>query len=74
MKRSEMVCSKCIKFEGTQCRLDPEVLPLNDPGRHWCAQGQWHEWSERYQEMEPFYWGEWEENSRESASCPAASA
>jgi hypothetical protein len=74
MKRSEMVCSKCIKFEGTQCRLDPEVLPLNDPERHWCAQGQWQEWSERYQEMEPFYWGEWEENNRESASCPAASA
>jgi hypothetical protein len=67
MKKSEMVCNTCIKFEGTQCRLDPEVLPVNDPENHWCAQGQWQEWSERYQEMEPFYWGEWEENCRETA-------
>jgi len=62
MKRSEMVCSKCIKFDGTWCRLRPQAVQVDDPDAFWCAQGQWHQWSERYQEMEPFYWGEWEES------------
>ncbi len=61
MKRSEMVCSKCIKFDGS-CRLNPGPIPIDDPAKHWCALGQWHQWSERYQEMEPYYWGEWEED------------
>ncbi len=61
MKRSEMICSSCIKFDGSHCRLNPEAHPVRDPQTHWCAQGQWHEWSERYLEMEPFYWGEWPE-------------
>jgi len=62
MKRSEMVCTHCVKFDGAVCRLQPEVVQVDSPSSHWCAQGQWHQWSERYQEMEPFYWGEWEEN------------
>jgi hypothetical protein len=61
MKRSEMICNTCIKFDGSHCRLAPDSYPVNDPQVHWCAQGQWHEWSDRYQEMEPFYWGEWPE-------------
>ena len=61
MKKSEMVCKSCIKHKGGQCRLDPETLDIAEPDTHWCAQGQWHQWSERYREMEPFYWGEWDE-------------
>jgi hypothetical protein len=61
MKRSEMTCSSCIKFDGSHCRLGPKPHQVDDPQSRWCAQGQWHEWSERYREMEPFYWGEWQE-------------
>ncbi|MBI5569304.1 MAG: hypothetical protein HY914_05100 [Desulfomonile tiedjei] len=61
MKRSVMLCSTCIKMDGDVCRLGPAPLEIEEPGKHWCAQGVWHQWSERYQEMEPFYWGEWEE-------------
>jgi hypothetical protein len=61
MKRSDMICSACVKFDGSDCRLNPESHRVTDPQTHWCAQGQWREWSERYQEMEPYYWGEWEE-------------
>lgn len=71
MKKSEMVCVKCIKFDGSTCRLDPKPCPIEDPQAHWCAQGQWACWSERYQEMEPFYWGEWEDDGLE-ASCQCA--
>ncbi len=60
MKRSLMVCRNCVKFENEDCRLNPEPVPVDNPDEHWCAQGQWHEWSERYQEMEPYYWGEWD--------------
>jgi hypothetical protein len=63
MKRSEMVCSKCIKWDGQLCSLSPQPVTIDDPEKQWCAQGQWHAWSERYQEMEPFYWGEWEEQT-----------
>ncbi len=59
MKRSEMVCSACIKFDSQLCRLMPEPIEVEDPESHWCAQGQWQKWSDRYHEMEPFYWGEW---------------
>jgi hypothetical protein len=61
MKRSSMVCSTCIKRQDAECRVNPSAVPIPDPASHWCAQGVWHQWSERYQEMEPFYWGEWEE-------------
>jgi hypothetical protein len=61
MKRSEMICSSCIKSEGEYWRLSPAPVPIEDLHKHWCAQGQWEEWSERYDEMEPFYWGEWED-------------
>ena len=61
MKRSAMVCSKCIKLQDAQCRLSPATVPIEEPDTHWCSMGVWHQWSERYQEMEPFYWGEWEE-------------
>ena len=67
MKRSEMNCVKCIKFDGSRCRLSPAPLPINDPEEHWCAQGQWHAWSDRYEEMEPYFWGEWEEGEGGSA-------
>jgi hypothetical protein len=72
MKRSEMVCRTCINFdESGLCRFGPKPLAFGsvdapftitaDPHQHWCAQGQWHEWSERYREMESFCWGEWED-------------
>ena len=61
MKRSSMVCSACIKRQDEECRLNPEAVPIQAPNNYWCAQGVWHQWSDRYQEMEPFYWGEWEE-------------
>jgi hypothetical protein len=61
MKRDEMTCKSCIKFDGTMCRLYPEPAEIDGPGSHWCAKGQWQQWSQRYQEMEPYYWGEWEE-------------
>jgi len=60
MNRSEMICRTCIKFDGAQCRLFPQPLPVADPDVHWCAKGQWQRWSDRYNEMEPFYWGEWD--------------
>jgi hypothetical protein len=63
MERSEMICTNCIKFDGNACRLDPRADVVEDPDNHWCAQGQWQAWSERYQEMEPYYWGEWEESA-----------
>jgi len=54
----------CIKFDGAQCRLFPQPLPVADPDAHWCAKGQWQRWSDRYNEMEPYYWGEWDAESR----------
>ncbi len=64
MKRTEMICRTCVKFEDNSCRLGPEPVPINDPETHWCAQGIWRQWSERFQEMEPYYWGEWEDSIR----------
>ena len=61
MKKSEMTCTGCIKFDGSDCRTDPKPALVGNPEIHWCAQGQWARWSERYQEMEPLYWGEWED-------------
>jgi hypothetical protein len=61
MKRADMTCSHCIKFDAQCCRHTPHAVPILEPEAHWCAQGQWHQWSERYQEMEPYYWGEWHE-------------
>jgi hypothetical protein len=62
MKRSEMVCKSCIKFDGRYCRLSPEPEFLAGAASHWCAQGEWRGWSDRYQEMEPFFWGEWDDD------------
>ena len=70
MKKSEMVCRKCIKFEKGCCHLKPRKLFFGtienhpdivnyNPDVHWCAEGVWHEGSDRYKEM-PFFWGEWE--------------
>lgn len=63
MKKSEMVCRSCIKFDEACCRLGPAPIHIDEPDKHWCAQGIWHRWSERFLEMEPFYWGEWEGGS-----------
>lgn len=60
MKRSEMVCTSCIKFDGSRCRCLPQPLSVEEPQTNWCTKGQWQKWSEQYQEMEPYYWGEWE--------------
>ena len=64
MKRAEMVCTACIKFDGGMCRQHTEPLRIENPQSHWCATGQWQQWSERYQEIEPYYWGECEEEAR----------
>ncbi len=61
MRKSSMKCRTCIKFQETECHLGPKAVKIKEPDKHWCAQGQWPEWSDRYQEMEPYYWGEWEE-------------
>jgi len=61
MKRSDMTCSACIKFFDGFCRQSPQPCHIPAPDAHWCAQGRWHKWSPRYMEMEPYYWGEWEE-------------
>lgn len=61
MKRENMICTKCVKFDGFNCRYLPEPVPIHLPERHWCAQGQWMQWSDRYKEMEPFFWGEWDD-------------
>ena len=60
MKRQDMTCATCVKFDGAHCRLQPQPVDIPHPDGHWCSQGQWQEWSERFQEMEPYYWGEWE--------------
>jgi hypothetical protein len=61
MNRSRMICSACAKFDGTLCRLNPTPLPVDEPATHWCSHGMWHQWSERYQEMQPYFWGEWQD-------------
>ncbi len=61
MKRSEMVCDVCVKFNSGFCRLEPRSVAVPDPHRGWCSQGRWHQWSAKYQEMEAHFWGEWEE-------------
>jgi hypothetical protein len=61
MKKASMVCAACIKRNASQCHLGPDAVHIGSPDTHWCAQGVWHQWSERYQEMEPFYWGEWDD-------------
>ncbi len=60
MRRVDMVCSGCIKFDGTNCRLNPVANPIGNPDAYWCAQGQWRAWSQRFLQMEPYFWGEWE--------------
>ncbi len=59
MKRSDMVCTQCIKFDGSLCRCYPKPVTVENPAKNWCAQGLWHQWSDQYEEMEPFYWGDW---------------
>ena len=67
MKRSDMVCEKCDRFEDGFCRLEPIPKRLEAPlyrfcpDKHWCAQGEWRQWSERYGEWERFGWGGWDE-------------
>lgn len=59
MKKSEMVCKKCVKFETGFCRAYPEPKPIKgsfdimgvgycniDPKTHWCGQGEWHDGAE----------------------------
>lgn len=54
MKKSEMVCKNCCKFDGTCCRLNPIPMHIHgrpvfteyalgtmNPETHSCAQGQW---------------------------------
>lgn len=72
MKKSEMVCSNCIKFDGTLCRLNPhpsmlatvESPPFGgklvelDPATHWCANGEWHDGMDTIFDSigNPIYW------------------
>lgn len=64
MRKEEMVCVKCIKYEDpcAMCHASPIPQQVSDydPDRHWCAQGEWHVWSERYKEFLRYKWGEWE--------------
>ena len=62
MHRTEMVCGNCIKFDGIKCGGSTRNRSrCRDRKCTGVRKGQWRQWSERYQEMEPYYWGEWEE-------------
>lgn len=65
MKRSYMVCDNCIKLIHGFCMHEPIPVDLSAQGlytnTHACAQGMWHEWSDRFNTTEPYYWGEWED-------------
>ncbi len=60
MKRRDMICLKCIKYDGKNCRLAPKPTAIDDPVDHWCAQGLWLRWSEEFDELVPCQWGEWD--------------
>ena len=66
MKRNEMVCRKCIKAakDGTECRSTSIPNMILEPDTFWCAEGEWHQWSERHKEMEPYLWGEWDDEEK----------
>ncbi len=73
MYRTEMKCTECVKFDTTHCRLNPVPLRIPNPSGHWCSQGLWHRWSDRYEEFEPYYWGDWEDTpppSEDLQGCP----
>lgn len=69
MKKSEMVCIGCIRYGDGACRLGPQPLYFSesayDPKTHWCAQGEWQDWSDKYQERIRYYWGEWDEDEHQ---------
>lgn len=61
-----MRCETCINGDGFKsgridlvvCRLKPKAF-RKEPWDH-CAQGTWYEWTDRFHEWVPYYWGEWE--------------
>jgi hypothetical protein len=62
VKRSEMVCNGCSNFHPpAQCRFNPKVEVIHAPDRHWCAQGVWRGWCEKWKDYERVYWGDWDE-------------
>lgn len=78
MLKKDMKCKSCIYFwmgppdacnEGPfmdfpVCRRNPP--PFNPTWANWaCGHGQWFEWNNIYQQMEPIFWGEWEWDGKE---------
>lgn len=72
-----MVCRTCINFKPNVCCLNPIFVPFSttgigsskdfikeSPDIHWCAQGEWHAYSERHKETLKYFWGEWEEEKQ----------
>jgi len=83
MKREDMVCENCIKFDsngpssellgslavGPECRLNPQPYLFKDspydPKSHWCAQGEWTLWNDRFECSMAYLWGEWTDQKPE---------
>ena len=60
MKKSEMVCTKCIKYLAHCCRAQPVPVRIPQPAIHWCGLGLWHaSVDDDPSEYHQFFWGDW---------------
>lgn len=61
MKKAEMRCKTCIKYdEADGCRLSSVPDFIVDPANHWCAQGLWRAWCPKLEDFDFYYWGDWD--------------
>lgn len=60
VKQSDMRCATCVNYINTRCYQSPVPVTIEQPNEHWCSLGHWRVWSERFNEWEPYYWGEWQ--------------
>jgi hypothetical protein len=59
MKKSEMVCQKCINFEKNRkvCKGKPgQEIVIENPKENWCGEGTW---GDPYDNAQLLYWGQW---------------
>lgn len=73
MKKAEMRCVGCIKFDEGFCRANPRPLHLGaaldtTAEQHWCAQGVWHKKSKQFPDDPPFRW-HWEDAHDDDCDC-----